>query len=404
MQGKHKKTSNWLIGLALLIIIAGILTSLVLFRHPSAARYPALIADAYQDPQQHLTVPGDRDVKLTRTGAYGIYYEYSLVAHPVDPRTKMPPAIDCSLVSHSSGARIAAVPDYVETNRYRSREQDISGVLIMSITVDKPDTYSFACHYQDGRSGPEIVVTLGPNYFWEFLRVAWKIGIPLLSGVGGTLWVAPAGDGIPGVRAACQAIEPVSGPRVEDAFPRHYDWETDMINIENANETPDDQARQVPVLFAWLASAATVALIVTIQFLPRGGNPYLRGTGVLVLLLAGVFIFKPFYLLAKYGKPRAGGTNLQSRQVVDRGLYAITRHPQYLGYSLLASGFALLSQHWAAILLAVIGITCFYIQAGHEEEAYLVQFGEPYARYQRRVPRFNIVLGLWRVLLVKSSA
>ena len=37
-------------------------------------------------------------------------------------------------------------------------------------------------------------------------------------------------------------------------------------------------------------------------------------------------------------------TYMQSGMVVDQGLYAITRHPQYLGYIFLACVFALLSR------------------------------------------------------------
>ena len=116
-----------------------------------------------------------------------------------------------------------------------------------------------------------------------------------------------------------------------------------------------------------------------------------------MLLLAGVFIFAPFYLLTKHGGQKEGKTYMQSRQVVDQGLYAITRHPQYLGYMLLGGGFALLSQNWITGLLAVIGITCFYVQATLEEQYCLSQFGEPYSQYLQRVPRFNLVLGVFRI-------
>jgi protein-S-isoprenylcysteine O-methyltransferase Ste14 len=153
-----------------------------------------------------------------------------------------------------------------------------------------------------------------------------------------------------------------------------------------------------PKLFAWIASAITISLIVVTQFLPRGDDPYLRVTGVFVLLLAGVFIFGPFYLLTKHGGFKDGRAYMQARIVVDRGLYAITRHPQYLGYVFLACGFALLSQHWVAFLLAVVGVTFFYLQAVSEERYCLARLGEPYLQYCRRVPRFNLVLGIVRLL------
>jgi protein-S-isoprenylcysteine O-methyltransferase Ste14 len=165
----------------------------------------------------------------------------------------------------------------------------------------------------------------------------------------------------------------------------------------------DDCQREPPKLFAWIASGMTISLIVVAQFLPRGGDLYLRGAGVFVLLIAGVFIFWPFYLLAKYGRTKDGQSYMQARIVVDRGLYAITRHPQYLGYVFLSCGFALLSQHWAAVLLAAVGSTCFYLQAVGEERYCLTQFGVLYERYQQRVPRFNVVLGTMRLLRMVRS-
>jgi len=180
-----------------------------------------------------------------------------------------------------------------------------------------------------------------------------------------------------------------------------------MIKIEKAitrdeerlkaRTSDDDCQLEPPKLFAWLASLVTISLIIVTQFLPRGDDPYLRGTGVFVLLLAGVFIFLPFFLLKKHGRIKDGENYVQTRAVVDRGLYAITRHPQYLGYMFLACGFALLSQHWVAVLLAVAGATFFYLQAVREESYCLAQLGEPYEQYRRRVPRF-IVLGMIRLL------
>jgi protein-S-isoprenylcysteine O-methyltransferase Ste14 len=160
----------------------------------------------------------------------------------------------------------------------------------------------------------------------------------------------------------------------------------------------DDYHPEPPKLFAWFASAAVISLIIVTQFLPQGDDPHLRGTGVFVLLLAGVFIFGPFYLLTRHGRIKDGQTYMQARIVVDQGLYAITRHPQYLGYIFLACGFALLSQHWVAVLLAAVGSTCFYLQAVREEKYCRAQLGEPYEQYRRRVPRFNFILGIVRLL------
>ena len=178
MKEKKQKPSRWLYGIAILPILFGTLVCAWILKNSGIGMYPAMIADAYGEDQHHLAVPGSKDIKLTRTGAYGIYYEYSLVSASID-LPPMPPKIDCSLTSKSTGAEMEAAPDYVETNRYGSKDRDRSGVLIMSITVDDPDTYTFACHYQDSSTEPEIVVALGPNYVWEFLGVAGKITLSL---------------------------------------------------------------------------------------------------------------------------------------------------------------------------------------------------------------------------------
>jgi len=172
--------------------------------------------------------------------------------------------------------------------------------------------------------------------------------------------------------------------------------ESDKLKVQK--HTPDDDCQpEPPKLLAWFASLVTISLLLVAQFLARGDDPYLRGTGVFLLLMAGVFIFAPFYLLTKHGG-KDGQTYMQARIVVDQGLYAITRHPQYLGHMFFACGFALLSQHWVAVLLATVGATLFYMQALREERYCLAQLGEPYKQYLQRVPRFNLILGIIRLL------
>jgi protein-S-isoprenylcysteine O-methyltransferase Ste14 len=160
----------------------------------------------------------------------------------------------------------------------------------------------------------------------------------------------------------------------------------------------DDRQLKPPTLAAWLAALATVGTIVLAQFLSRGDNAYLRGAGLLLLALAAVLIFTPLFLLRKHGRIEAGETYMETRTVVDRGCYSFIRHPQYLGYMFLSCGFAFLSQHWLVMVLAAAGIAAFYYQAVEEESYCLVRLGEAYRRYMQRVPRFNFILGAFRVL------
>jgi len=149
---------------------------------------------------------------------------------------------------------------------------------------------------------------------------------------------------------------------------------------------------------AWLASLATVSVVLVNLFLPQGDHSYLRGLGVAVLVLASVFIFVPFFILRKHGRIKDGETYMQTSAVVDQGPYAITRHPQYLGYMFFGCGFALLSQQWIAILFAAVAVSLFYLHAVEEEKTCLAHLGDPYEQYRQRVPRFNIALGVIRLL------
>jgi len=151
-------------------------------------------------------------------------------------------------------------------------------------------------------------------------------------------------------------------------------------------------------LYAWIASLATFLLLNLVFLLERGPNAPLRIAGTALLLLSAVFMLAPFFQLHRHGGSQPGQSYMQTGAVVDRGLYGLVRHPQYLGYMMLAFGFVLLSQDWLALALAGVGVSGFYLQAVEEEKECLARFGQAYERYRRRVPRFNLVLGLVRRL------
>jgi protein-S-isoprenylcysteine O-methyltransferase Ste14 len=158
-----------------------------------------------------------------------------------------------------------------------------------------------------------------------------------------------------------------------------------------------------PKAFAWVASLTSLILILVSLAVEHGDNPALRLLGVGMLLLVAFLIFPPFWVLAQRGRQAKGKSYLQTTTVVDQGPYAVIRHPQYLGYILLGVGFALLSQHRVVILLAWIAATCFYLQAIEEERYCLTRLGQDYQDYLQRVPRFNLVLGIVRLLRRNES-
>jgi hypothetical protein len=130
-----------------------------------------------------VVVPGSEDITFAESGAYAVYYEYrSVVDGAVYASSEAPPALACTLISRATGADVGVVPDYVPTNTYSTKDRERVGVLLRSITIDEPGTYTFSCHYADGSSQPEIVLAVGPNFMWEFFGIAARTVLTAVAG------------------------------------------------------------------------------------------------------------------------------------------------------------------------------------------------------------------------------
>jgi protein-S-isoprenylcysteine O-methyltransferase Ste14 len=151
-----------------------------------------------------------------------------------------------------------------------------------------------------------------------------------------------------------------------------------------------------PQACGWIGTASTVALFLADRILDRGGNVLLHRAGIVILISGGLLAFPPMFTLKKHGQVEAGKNYMHTSTVVDRGLFSVVRHPQYLAYVLLNLGFMLSSQRWAVIVLGTLAIAFFYLQAVAEEKYCYGKFGEDYRLYAQRVPRFNLLLGIAR--------
>jgi hypothetical protein len=136
------------------------------------------------DNLTQVVVPGSAEIPFEKSGAYAVYYEYrSVVDGKVYVSSKTPPALVCTLTSRTSGDVVGVVPDYVPTNTYSTKDRERVGVLIRSMTIDEPGTYTFSCRYPAGRSQPEIVLAVGPNFVWEFLGIAARTVVTAVAGL-----------------------------------------------------------------------------------------------------------------------------------------------------------------------------------------------------------------------------
>jgi len=113
--------------------------------------------------------------------------------------------------------------------------------------------------------------------------------------------------------------------------------------------------------------------------------------GIVIILLAGGEFRR------RGGAPE-GESIVQTKVLVDSGVYGVIRHPQYLGFILIVFSMVLISQHWLSLISAFAGCALFYFDIRREEQNSIKKFGVEYNLYMQKVPRLNFILGIVRRL------
>jgi len=124
-----------------------------------------------------------------------------------------------------------------------------------------------------------------------------------------------------------------------------------------------------------------------------------------ILLAFSVFlIFVAGGEFRKKGGVPQGKHLVHTTVVVDSGVYAVVRHPQYLGFLLCVLALVLMSQHWVSVVTSAVGSALFYRDVLREEQMSLTKFGDAYQRYMDRVPRMNILQGTITLLKERHAS
>jgi protein-S-isoprenylcysteine O-methyltransferase Ste14 len=123
-----------------------------------------------------------------------------------------------------------------------------------------------------------------------------------------------------------------------------------------------------------------------------------------VCALGMVLVMAPIVMFPRRGGVPKGKSFVYTTQLVDTGIYAVVRHPQYTGgiYAVFLTNF-LLYPHWLFGVLGVIGAAVVYMSCRYEDQRLIEKFGDDYRAYIKRVPRMNFVLGLVRLINQKRN-
>jgi len=115
--------------------------------------------------------------------------------------------------------------------------------------------------------------------------------------------------------------------------------------------------------------------------------------GGMIMVMAPIVMFR-----LRGGVPK-GKSFVKTTRLVDTGIYAVVRHPQYTGGVLAIFLTNLLwYPHWLFGVLGVIGAVVTYLGCREEDKYLIEKFGDDYKRYMQKVPQMNFLLGIVRLL------
>lgn len=114
--------------------------------------------------------------------------------------------------------------------------------------------------------------------------------------------------------------------------------------------------------------------------------------------VAMVLLFLPMFTLRSKGGVAKGKSYIDTEVLVDTGLYAVVRHPQYLGWMLMYLVGFLFNPRWPLAVVGILGAVCVYVFTREEETLLVEKFGEAYEHYMQSVPRMNLLVGAMRLL------
>ena len=121
--------------------------------------------------------------------------------------------------------------------------------------------------------------------------------------------------------------------------------------------------------------------------------------GWIIWAFGMVLVMAPIIVFPRRGGVAKGKSFVHTTRLVGSGIYAVVRHPQYLGGILsIFVATPLLYQHWLFVVLGIPGAILVYLGARQEDKGLIEKFGEEYKHYMQSVPRMDILTGVIRLV------
>ena len=169
-----------------------------------------------------------------------------------------------------------------------------------------------------------------------------------------------------------------------------------IISVGEANR-PRYSWKHDPVFWTYTI-LMSLPLFMVFVFYNHYGLGLLLSAGWVLLACSIVIIFLAGGEFRRRGRAPKGESVVNTTVLVDSGVYAVIRHPQYLGFLLFVLALILMSQHWASAIPGLLGSALFYRDVAREEQMSVEKFGDEYTAYMERVPKMNLLIGILRLV------
>lgn len=154
------------------------------------------------------------------------------------------------------------------------------------------------------------------------------------------------------------------------------------------------------VTITWVALLAQIVL--TFALWPNYYDIYaLVIFGYILWGFSIIFGILPILTFRKLGGVPKKSSYIKTTKIVDTGIYAIVRHPQYLAGIFWSLALVFISQHWVVDILCVPVIIATYVDSLNANKTLIAKFGDDYTEYMERVPNLNALWGIVLLLLRK---
>jgi len=156
------------------------------------------------------------------------------------------------------------------------------------------------------------------------------------------------------------------------------------LNNENAEKrmegdpTGNEQKKVTKIVNAVTHMVIMPLTLIYSIFLPikLGTWWFYSGLPIYLLGIIMILLFSISFARAPLGEP------------LDKGVYAISRHPAYLGFFLAYAGIGIACASWIFLLCAFVWIVAWQFGVVEEERILLEKYGDAYRQYMNRTPRW----------------